>query len=61
MIGALTDSDLPVFCTFSFIPRLKAAGCHAEHGDPVAVVGVHVGLDLEDEARDLVRPPAGPR
>ena len=32
---------------------LEGARGHAEHGDAVAVVGVHIGLDLEDEAGDL--------
>ncbi len=33
---------------------LEAARGHAEHGDAVAVVGVHIGLNLEDEAGDFV-------
>ena len=32
----------------------EAAGAEAQEGDPVAVVRVHVRLDLEDEAGDLV-------
>ena len=32
---------------------LEVAGCQAHEGDAVAVVGVHVGLDLEHEAADV--------
>src|ERR1039457_2404116 len=32
----------------------ESARADAQKGDPVAVPGVHVGLDLEDEARELV-------
>src|SRR3546814_2041009 len=34
---------------------LEVAGAQPQEGDAVAVVGVHVGLDLEHEAADLVR------
>src|SRR3546814_1801086 len=33
---------------------LEVAGAQPQEGDAVAVVGVHVGLDLEHEAADLV-------
>src|SRR5947209_333518 len=33
---------------------LEAAGAEAHEGDAVAVLGVHVRLDLEDETRDLL-------
>ena len=33
---------------------LELAGAHAEEGDAVAVLRVHVGLDLEDEAGEFV-------
>jgi hypothetical protein len=31
------------------MPRLSSARAHPHEGDPVAVVGVHIGLDLEHE------------
>ncbi len=37
---------------------LEVARAEPEEGDPVAVLGVHVGLDLEDEAGDLRLPGA---
>ncbi len=33
---------------------LEMARAQAHEGDAVAVLGIHVGLDLEDEAGDLV-------
>jgi len=32
---------------------LEAPGAKAQEGDPVPVVGIHIGLDLEDKAGDL--------
>ena len=44
------------------MPRVELARADAHEGDAVAVVGVHVRLDLEDEAGHLrlrrVRPRA---
>ncbi len=34
-------------------PRLEAAGADAHEGDPIAVLRIHVRLDLEDEAGEL--------
>ena len=33
---------------------LEGAGHHPHEGDPVAMLRIHVGLDLEDETRHLV-------
>jgi hypothetical protein len=47
----VNESCLPL-CTFRRMPRWNARA-HAEEGDAVAVVGVHVRLDLEHEAGDF--------
>ena len=44
----------------SFMPRLKVPETMPHEGDAVAVLRVHVGLDLEHEAGDLVARRARP-
>ena len=53
-IGLCTPMVLPVPDCFSFMLRLEFARGQAQERHPVAVVGVHVGLDLEDKAGDFL-------
>ncbi len=50
-IGDATVISLPSRTCNSFMPRRNLPRAQPHEGDAVAVVGVHVGLDLEDEAR----------
>ena len=53
-IGEWTAIGLPRPEGVSFMPRLNVPETMPHEGDAVAVLRVHVGLDLEDEAGDLV-------
>ncbi len=39
---------------FQLHVALEFAGCQPQERHPVAMVGVHIGLDLEDKARDFL-------
>ncbi len=47
-------SALPVPDCFSFMPRRKRPETQPQERHAVAMVGVHIGLNLEDEAGDVV-------
>jgi hypothetical protein len=49
-VGAAEPDLLAGAHVLDLHPRLEAAGADAHEGDPVAVLRVHVRLDLEDEA-----------
>jgi hypothetical protein len=52
VMALLTARLLPV-ALLELHAALEAAGADAQEGDAVAVLGVHVGLDLEHEAGEL--------
>ena len=54
MIGALTEQLLAGILHLQLHAAFELARAQFQHGDAVAVVRVHVRLDLEDEAGDFL-------